>query len=429
MRPKLLVIFLNHFAVANDLLSKRSRIYSDRPRSSTVMFGKLVGMTTLIMWCGSEDPVFPKFRRMFAEVFGKGNLDEHSSIVEDEREKFLDRLSSSPGDFYDHIEILSESIILRIAYGYQLSGKDDKFYDLYRKFSRVLTNEVVAQRWIVDYFPILQFLPRWLPGLRFHKFAEEQGRIRDDFNNMPYDFVKQEIKDHRAAPSFVSNWLLKSEQTEADDTVTRYVAAAMYLGGADTTAGFLKAFFYLMAMHPEVQAKAQAEIDAVVGVDHSPDITHWKDLPFLHALMKEVHRWQCIVPLGIPHRLTEDDEYEGIHISGGTTVIANIWAMCYDEDQYPEPSKFNPERFIPDPMTGKVQQDPNDYVFGFGRRICPGMHFANRTLFLMVSAILSSFTISKCLDDAGGEIEPKFECFGQITRHLRPFNVRIIRRK
>ncbi|KZT34152.1 cytochrome P450, partial [Sistotremastrum suecicum HHB10207 ss-3] len=103
--------------------------------------------------------------------------------------------------------------------------------------------------------------------------------------------------------------------------------------------------------------------------------------------------------------LTEDDQYKGMHISGGTTVTANIWAMCYDEGQYPEPSRFNPERFIPDPITGTVQQDPNEFVFGFGRRICPGMHFANRTLFFMVSAILSSFAISKALDDGGREID------------------------
>jgi hypothetical protein len=100
-----------------------------------------------------------------------------------------------------------------------------------------------------------------------------------------------------------------------------------------------------MALYPEVQKKAQAEIDAVVGPDRFPDFHDRPSLPYINAILKEVLRWNLVVPLGrplliiiiiatilttskgVPHMSTVDDEYNGFYIPEGTIVMGNAWLV------------------------------------------------------------------------------------------------------
>ena len=80
-----------------------------------------------------------------------------------------------------------------------------------------------------------------------------------------------------------------------------------------------------MTAYPEVQRKAQEEIDRVVGSDRLPNIRDREDLPYVNAIAKEVLRWHPVGPLGFPHLSTEEDVYEGYFIPKGSIVIPNIW--------------------------------------------------------------------------------------------------------
>ena len=100
-----------------------------------------------------------------------------------------------------------------------------------------------------------------------------------------------------------------------------------------------------MALYPEVQKKAQAEIDAVVGPNRLPDFHDRLSLPYINAVVKESSRWNVVAPLGrpfliiivattiltisegIPHVSTIDDEYNGFYIPKGTVLIANAWLV------------------------------------------------------------------------------------------------------
>ena len=83
-----------------------------------------------------------------------------------------------------------------------------------------------------------------------------------------------------------------------------------------------------MVLHPDEQKKAQAELDRVVGTDRLPEFSDEDSLPYICALIKELLRWRSVVPLGIPHRSVEEDQYRGYRIPKGSIVIANIW---YDD--------------------------------------------------------------------------------------------------
>ena len=100
-----------------------------------------------------------------------------------------------------------------------------------------------------------------------------------------------------------------------------------------------------MALYPEVQKKAQAEIDAVVGPDRLPEFEDRPSLPYINAVIKEMMRWNLVTPLGeslsygaipgtiltsseaFPHMATNDDEYDGYYIPKGTIIFGNGWRV------------------------------------------------------------------------------------------------------
>ena len=80
-----------------------------------------------------------------------------------------------------------------------------------------------------------------------------------------------------------------------------------------------------MALYPDVIRKAQEEIDRTIGSERLPELSDCDKLPYISALMKELLRWVCPIPFGIPKRAMKDDIYKGYFIPAGATVIENIW--------------------------------------------------------------------------------------------------------
>ena len=84
-------------------------------------------------------------------------------------------------------------------------------------------------------------------------------------------------------------------------------------------------FFVAMALFPEVQSKAQSELDAVVGYGRLPEFTDRDKLPYINAIIKESLRWKMVAPLGLPHCTTADDYYDEYFIPVGSIVMVNVW--------------------------------------------------------------------------------------------------------
>ena len=91
------------------------------------------------------------------------------------------------------------------------------------------------------------------------------------------------------------------------------------------TASALSWFMLAMVLFPEVQKRAQAELDEVVGRAQLPNFAHYDSLPYIQAVIQETLRWKPIVPFSIPHSNTEDDIYEGYYIPKGSICIPNMW--------------------------------------------------------------------------------------------------------
>ena len=114
----------------------------------------------------------------------------------------------------------------------------------------------------------------------------------------------------------------------AEEWDFKNAVASLYAGGADTLVSATMSFILAMTLNPEIQKKAQAEIDLVIGNDRLPSAEDYEQLPYVQAVMSEVYRFHPVAPMDIPHRVAQDDIYNGMLIPKDSTVIINAWYGC-----------------------------------------------------------------------------------------------------
>lgn len=102
--------------------------------------------------------------------------------------------------------------------------------------------------------------------------------------------------------------------------------------GRRKTISVLSSFFLALLLYPDVQRRAQAEIDQAIGRSRLPAFRDRPDLPYVDAVCKELLRWRLVLPLGVAHATTEDDVYKGYFIPKGTTVLPNTWCVLTPEE-------------------------------------------------------------------------------------------------
>ncbi|KAJ5166990.1 Cytochrome P450 E-class group I [Penicillium canariense] len=203
------------------------------------------------------------------------------------------------------------------------------------------------------------------------------------FSGVPFEFVRHQMKQSCFVPSFSSNLLQNNpvEPGSEDENILKWSAGSL--------------FFLAMALFPEVQHKAQQELDRVIGDTQLPQFSDRERLPYINALVKEVLRWHPVVPMNVAHASSQDDVCEGYLIPKGSSILANIWAFTHDPNVYHDPMVFNPERFLATSTSPLPERDPHLLVFGFGRRACPGRTLADANVFLSVAQSLAVFDIAK----------------------------------
>ena len=174
-----------------------------------------------------------------------------------------------------------------------------------------------------------------------------------------------------------------------------------------------------MVAFPEVQSRAQAELDAVVGRGRLPTFADAPRLPYVWAIIKEVLRWRPALRFGLPHASAEDDWYEGMFIPKGATYIANVWQCNHDRAVFGDDAdEFRPERHLGDdgePIPGPKETNQEGHVsFGFGRRVCVGRHLANESLFIHTARILWASTLKCAQDENGVDLLPDINAFVEV---------------
>ncbi|KAK7692059.1 hypothetical protein QCA50_005464 [Cerrena zonata] len=411
-------VFLHSAEDAVALLDKRSSKYSDRP--TLIMAGELVGWVASLGLTRYGDR-FRESRRFFSRIIGsKSALRPFHELIETEIHKFLRRLIYTPENVHEHIRKTASGIIMKITYGYSVMEGKDPYVEIVDRAMENFSITTTLGAFLVDALPILRYIPSWVPGARFKKLAAVWRAETMAMAEMPFAMVKQQMREGTALPSYTKNLLETETLTPEKEDNIKWSAASMYGGGADTTVSTIYSFFLAMTMYPEIQQKAKEEIDRVVGKDRLPTFADRENLPYVEAVVNEVLRLSPVVPLGGFHRASQDDIYKGYFIPKDTVVIANIWALLRDPERYPDPSAFNPDRYLhPNP-----NRNPREFIFGFGRRICPGLNLADTSVFFTCAMVLATFDISKAVEN-GVIIEPSGEYTAGSISHPKEFKCSI----
>ncbi|KAF7355007.1 hypothetical protein MSAN_01416200 [Mycena sanguinolenta] len=399
------IIIIGSAKVAVDLLDKRSAIYSDRP--VCMMGGELVGWKNTLVLLPYGDR-FRRFRRLFHNIIGsRSAMKQFFPVEELETRRFLRRVLAKPGDLRKHIRKTAGAVILRISHGYEVKETNDPFVDLAEQATEQFSLSTAPGGFMVDMIPALCHVPKWFPFTAWRRKADAWAATLNQLVEQPYNFVKHQMATGTAPISFTSTLLEPKQLTEEEEFDIKWSSASLYSAGSDTTVSAVYAFFLAMALYPAVQAKAQAEIDAVVGNDRLPTFADREDLPYVDALVKEVLRWHSVTPTGVMRRAMREDVYEGYLIPKGALILTNIHRITHDARTYADPTTFNPDRFIAT-KDKPAEADPRNFCWGFGRRICPGMHLADASLFISAVMTLAVFDISKCVEN-GKVIVPVHE--------------------
>ncbi|QRV73553.1 cytochrome P450 family protein [Ceratobasidium sp. AG-Ba] len=388
------IVVLNSVEVAKDLLVKRGAVYSDRAELPMLTDADLVGWgnNTGFLRYGARW----KKQRYLTQVALHPDAGEDiwPKMVKNVR-RSMQRLLHRPEGISRELQWMTASIILSAVYGYEPAYPVDELVELVETSVLHLCEAAMPTKFLVNTIPWLRNVPSWLPGAGWKRTAKIWRAEKERTIEEPYEWTKAQIAAGVASSSILKNLLTKFPMDEASknqdhaeqEDIIRWAAGTLYIGSYIWTVASMNTFILAMVLYPQVQKKIQDELDSVLGENRLPERSDRKNLPYLDATLKEVMRWRPVLPVGVPRTCTHDDEYRGYIIPKGAIVMVMHRAMSNDPSTYPEPGDFRPERFVGTSV-------PAAPAFGFGRRECPGINFAESSLFLMASTFLTIFNVA-----------------------------------
>ncbi|KAJ7879670.1 cytochrome P450 [Mycena leptocephala] len=409
------IIFLSSPQAASDLLDRRSAIYSDRP--DLVFLGELVGYKDTLPLCKYGE-THREHRKLTSEALAPRNNGSWRAVEEEKVKEFLRDLLEKPNLFMDHIRLLVARIGFEISHGYTVQGRHDPMLLVAEQANSDFAKGMAPGAYLCDVFPILRYIPEWT-GARFKKEAKECRKTMEALRDGPYNDLKKQVALGTAKPSFTANLIQREEHaTEAQEMLYKWSSVSLYTTAADTSVSAMGSIFVALSLYPKVQKKAQEELDRVVGHDRLPSFEDRPNLPYLNAIVTEIHRWNPVAPLGVPHCCTQEDVYNGFRIPSGSILFANIWGILHDETIYPSPMNFDPERYLRGEKYGTdgLNPDPRRFAFGYGRRSCPGKDLADDSIFICAAMTLATFNLTR---PKSGPTEPEYT--SGLICHPLPF--------
>ncbi|KAF8600643.1 cytochrome P450 [Ceratobasidium sp. AG-I] len=361
------IVVLNSHRAVSDLLDKRA-VYADRPQIQMI---NLMGLGEIVTF-SQYGQRWRQLRKAIHQDMQESAISKYWPTHESEARWLVARLLDH-GDttLLKDIQHWAAASLLSGTYGYQLppnTTSDPLLSNMEGLLSRVSIG-TQSSRFLVNLFPSLKHIPEWMPGGSFQRFGRESRELKRLSVDVPLKWVKSEMREGTAKPSYITRLL--SEVESADSRTTsedRTVYEGMICSNARTTfgAGYsttnttLLSFFIATQLHPGIQSRAREEVLRTIDP----------------RVLWEVLRWVPALPLTLSHPAIEEDIYRGYRIPA-RSIITHIFlyirgfhptvlnrAITRDESLYPDPETFNLDRFL-DPNL------PYDLASGHGRRQAP----------------------------------------------------------
>ena len=291
------IVIISSEHIANDLLSMRGSIYSDRPYFA--MAFEIVTRRGNLLFNGMND--YWRRGRKFAQAqLSTTGVRSWKGIQAAEATRLVSDLIQEPTNYKFLFERYATVVSLRQGFGkmaergHQENSHAQKIVSLMHVIEKVGS----PYAYMVDALPILLRVPEWLaPFKREGKLLHEQESSY--FLGLLEEARKaQEEGLPEDPPSFARSYLDKTEYWNLSNFEAAYTIGTLYGGGSGTTSFSMQTFCLAMCHYPEWQDRLQEEIEQVVGNERIPQFDDLPNLPTVRAVIKEILRWRPVTSGG-----------------------------------------------------------------------------------------------------------------------------------
>ncbi|KAF9235736.1 cytochrome P450 [Melanogaster broomeanus] len=380
------IIVVGRMDSASEIMEKEGGVLEDRPPS--IAAGEFLSKGMRILLVRSGDLLRRLRRAMHTHLQPKA-AGAYENVQFEAASNVIVDILNDPKNHKVHAQRYAAAVILRVTYGKSTPTSNDD--PEVKRIHQALANFNVAMRpgaHLVDRIPLLKYIPGYGSQLKeWHRF--ELKLYRDQLGR-----VREKMLKNEGDESFVRTLLENVNEHRLSTDQMSYLAGNMFGAGSETTAVGITNMIMAAACHPEAQARVQEELDDVVGRGRVPTWEDWSSLPQLHAFVSEALRWRPDV----------------------------VWGYISRPVAFPDPERFDPQRWFDE--DGQLRNDKRMCTYGFGRRVCPGLHVANRSLYINLALLLWSFRITQ-RPDAPIDVEAYTDT---VISYAAPFGVDFVPR-
>ncbi|KAK1293704.1 Cytochrome P450 98A2 [Acorus calamus] len=386
-------VVVSNSDLAKEVLKDKDQLLADRHRSRSAARFSRDGKD--LIWA-DYGPHYVKVRKVCTlELFSPRRLEALRPIREDEVTAMVESIfrdctqSDKRGKSLtvkNYMAAVAFNNITRLAFGKRFVNSEGVIDEQGIEFKAITTNglKLGASLATAEHIPWL----RWLFPLEEEAFAKHGAR-RDRLTKAIMEEHTLAREKGGAKQHFVDALLtLQDKYDLSEDTIIGLLW--MITAGMDTTAISAEWAMAELIRNPRVQAKAQEELDRVIGPNRIMSETDFPSLPYLQCVAKEALRLHPPTPLMLPHKASANVKLGGYDVPKGSNVHVNVWAVARDPAHWCDPLEFRPERFFEEDVDMKGH-DFRLLPFGAGRRVCPGAQLGINMVQSMLGHLLHHF--------------------------------------
>ncbi|CAL1410915.1 unnamed protein product [Linum trigynum] len=414
------VLIVSSPEIAKELFTTKDTVALSRPAITAT---KVFSYDYAVFGMGPHGDYWRETRKISVlELLSARRLELLRHFRESEVQKSINELYNQIGrdpeiDLKKWIGDLSLNLMLKLVAGKSSSVSDSVSFVGFKNCVRELFK--YGGTFVVgDALPFL----RWMDIGGHEKKMKMVAREMDGYLQQWLDEHKENRGEKKTELDFIDVLLSlldgQSLHGYDSDTIIKAMSLSMISGGTDTTNVSVVWAMALLLNNRDVLLKAQTELNDVVPRDRSVTEADIGKLVYLQAVVKEAMRMYPAAPLLAAREFITDCHVGGYEVRKGTWLMVNAWRIQNDPAVWPDPTRFDPERFLTSEIDVKGHHFEL-FPFGSGRRACPGMNLGLQMVHLSLASFLHAFDFKT----VGGEAVDMAESFGMTNMMVAPLKV------